>query len=424
MVTMPTGWRVLPRGATRDAGWILAGRGVRAFADGFVSLLLPAYLIALGFGPLAIGAIVTGTLLGSAALTLWVGLAANRYQRRRLLFWACLLMIGTGGGFALSTSFWPLLIVGIVGTLNPSAGDVSLFLPIEHTLLVQTVNARDRTSLFARYSLVGTLLGALGALAAGLPEWIAAATDLDPIDAIKAMFLLYGALGGVAALFYRPLSAAVEQASDTPRSSLGPSRRIVYGLAALFSIDAFGSGFFAQSLLALWLYQAFDLSVATAGAIFFWMSLCTAISYLAAVPLAARIGLLPTMVFTHLPSNLFLILVPFAPSLPIAIGLLMARSLLSQMDVPTRSSYVMAVVTPPERPAAASITSVPRSLATALAPLGAGYLLTLSSFGWPLIVGGMLKIIYDLLLLWGFRHIKPPEEDAATPMKGTAERRI
>jgi predicted MFS family arabinose efflux permease len=214
----------------------------------------------------------------------------------------------------------------------------------------------------------------------------------------------------VAALLYRPLSDAVELQGDAPKSSLGPSRGIVYRLAALFSMDAFGGGFFVQSLLALWLFQAFALSVATTAEILFWTNVCAAVSFIAAVPLARRIGLIRTMVFTHLPSNIFLMLVPFAPNLSVAIALLIARSLLSQMDVPTRSSYVMAVVTPAERPAAASITAVPRSLATAVSPLIAGYMMTLSSFGWPLLIGGLLKAIYDLLLLRGFNSVRPPEE--------------
>jgi MFS family permease len=405
-------WRLLPQGATRDAGWILGGRGVRAFADGFVALLLPAYLTDLGFGPLAIGAIITGTLFGSAGLTLSVGLVANRFARRRLLLWACLLMMATGCGFALSTGFWPILLVGIIGTMNPSQGDVSLFLPIEHTMLVHAVAAKDRTALFARYSIVGSLLGALGSLAAGLPEWVSATTGTAETSAIAAMFLLYGLLGAVAALLYRRLSPAVEPAAEAPQAALGPSRGIVYGLAALFSLDAFGGGFFVQSLLALWLYQTFDLSLAMAGQIFFWMSLCSTVSFLLAVPLARRIGLIPTMVFTHLPANIFLMVVPFVSSLPVVIGLLMVRSLLAQMDVPARSSYVMAVVTPPERPAAASITAAPRSLATAIAPLIAGYLMALSPFGWSLVIGGALKALYDLLLLWGFSKVKPPEEES------------
>jgi MFS family permease len=403
-------WRLLPAGASRDVGWIMAGRGVRAFADGFVALLLPAYLTGLGYTPLAIGAIITGTLLGSAALTLGVGLVANRFARRRLLLCACLLMIATGCGFALATGFWPLLIVGFIGTMNPSQGDVSLFLPIEQTMLVHSVTAKDRTALFARYSIVGTLMGALGSLAAGIPEWISATAGVRETGAISAMFLLYGLIGAVAALLYRPLSDAVEPAPEAPQAALGPSRRIVYGLAAVFSLDSFGSGFVVQSLLALWLYKTFDLSLVTAGQIFFWMSLCATASFLLAVPLARRIGLIPTMVFTHLPANFLMMLVPFVSSLPVAIALLMVRSLLAQMDVPARSSYVMAVVTPAERPAAASITAVPRSLATAVAPLIGGWLMTLSPFGWILVVGGGLKALYDVLLLLGFRKVKPPEE--------------
>ncbi len=399
----------LPPGATADAGWILAGRGARAFADGFVALLLPAYLVGLGFSTISIGAVITGTLLGSAAMTLIVGFVANRLSRRRLLRWACVLMVATGVGFAVSNGFWPILLVAIIGTMNPSAGDVSVFQPIEQTLLVHAVDPRDRTALFARYAVIGTVVGALGSLAAGLPEWLAGPGS-GRRDAIVAMFWLYAVLGGIAALLYRPLSAAVELDDAAPRVSLGPSRGIVYRLAALFSLDAFGGGFLVQSLLALWLFQAFGLGIAAAGQILFWMNLCSAISTLAAAPLARRIGLVPTMVFTHLPAQILLILVAFAPSLPVAIGLLLARSLLSQMDVPARASYVMAVVTPAERPAAASITSMPRSLASALSPLVGAYLLSLSSFGWPLVAGGVLKAIYDLLLLRGFGRVRPPEE--------------
>jgi MFS family permease len=387
----------------------VAGRGVRAFADGFVALLLPAYLVQLGFSSFEIGAIVTGTLLGSAALTLALGLVAHRFSRRRLVFAACALMVATGCGFAVSTTFWPILIVAVVGTMNPSAGDVSVFLPLEQALLPHTIGSKGRTSLFALYNLVGTLLGAFGSLAAVIPDHLAPLLGSGP-EGIRFMFWIYAAVGVVAALLYRPLSDAVELEGEPPQSSLGPSRGIVYRLAALFSMDALGGGFFVQSLLALWLFQAFALSVATTAEILFWTNVCAAVSFIAAVPLARRIGLIRTMVFTHLPSNIFLMLVPFAPSLPVAIALLIARSLLSQMDVPTRSSYVMAVVTPAERPAAASITAVPRSLATAVSPLIAGYMLTLSSFGWPLLVGGLLKAIYDLLLLRGFSSVRPPEE--------------
>jgi MFS family permease len=320
---------------------------------------------------------------------------------------ACLLMALTGVGFGLSREYWPLLIVAFVGTMNPSAGDVSVFLPLEHTVLAETVERR-RTALYARYSLFGTLMGAVGTLAASIPDLVTR-FGIGRIAAMQSMFWVYGGLGLVALLLYRPLSAAVEapSAAEVPRSPLGASKSIVYGLAALFSLDAFGGGFFVQSLLALWLFQAFHLSVATASAILFWSSVCSAISFLVAVPLAERIGLINTMVFTHLPSNIFLILVPFAPNLATAIGLLLVRNALSQMDVPIRTSYVMSVVTPEERPAAASVTAVPRSLATAVSPTLAGYLLSLSTFGWPLVIGGALKAIYDVLLLITFGRVRP-----------------
>jgi MFS family permease len=403
-------WRPLPRNLPRDALWILAARGTRSFADGFIALLLPIYLLERGFSTVEIGSIITSTLIGSALLTLWIGMIAHRHSRRRMLLAACVLMAATGAGFVFAQGYWPLLIVAFVGTMNPTSGDVSLFLPLEHTALSQTVGPRQRTGLFARYSLIGTLAGAVGALAASVPDLAASAIGLTRLDAMQLMFALYGALGLIALALYRPLSPAVEAATTAPQAPLGPSKRIVYGLMALFCIDAFGGGFFVQSLLVLWLYQSFGISVATAAAILFWTNLCSAVSYLVAVPLSQRFGLINTMVFTHLPSNICLILVPFAPNLATAIGLLLIRSTLSQMDVPIRTSYVMAVVTPAERPAAASITAVPRSLATAVSPLLAGYLLSLTPFGWPLLIGGVLKAGYDVLLLVKFQKIRPPEE--------------
>jgi MFS family permease len=415
-VTGDEWWRPLPRGFSADALRVLAGRSVRAFADGFVSLLLPIYLLRLGFSALAIGAIITSTLLGSALLTLALGLIAHRYSRRWMLRAACLLMAATGAGFALTHQYWLILVIAFVGTMNPSAGDVSVFLPLEHTVLAETVEPQRRTALFARYSLVGTLMAAMGTLAASIPDLVAAHFGISRVAAVQSTFWVYGALGLVALLLYRPLSTAVEapSAAAASRPALGKSKHVIHSLAALFSIDAFGGGFFVQSLLALWLFQAFHLSVATASSILFWSSVCSALSFLVAVPISERIGLINTMVFTHLPSNIFLILVPFAPNLATAIGLLLARNALSQMDVPTRTSYVMAVVTPEERPAAASVTAVPRSLASAVSPLLAGYLLTLSTFGWPLLIGGALKAVYDVLLLIKFRGVRTTEERRAT----------
>ena len=392
---------------------LLWARGLRAFADGYVSLLLPVYLLSLGLTPFQVGVIATCTLLGSGILTLWVGLHGYGFKRRALLLGAAALMALTGLGFATVTSFWPLLLIAFVGTLNPSSGDVRVFLPLEHSILARVVEDRERTATFARYSLVGALLGAVGALAAGLPELLAAALNASVGSAYQAMFLLYAVLGVVSGLIYRKLPAVTGPQSEAPAAPLRHSKRTVYKLAALFSLDAFGGGFIVQSLLALWLFQKYDLSTAVAGTIFFWTSVFSAFSYLAATRIAGRIGLVNTMVFTHLPANVLLLLVPFAPSLGVAIALLLVRSALSQMDVPTRSSYVMAVVVPSERAAAASVTSVPRSLASAVSPLIAGYLLGLSTFGWPLVIAGSVKIVYDLLLLANFRSVPPPEEAGA-----------
>ena len=393
-----------------DALRVLTARGLRAFADGFVALLLPIYLLDRGFSSLAVGTIVASTLIGTALLTLWIGWVAHRHSRRRLLLAAAVLMAATGLGFAFVRDFWPLLVIAFVGTMNPTSGDASVFLPLEQTVLTEIVEPKKRTALFAHYSVVGSLAGALGILAASLPDFMARWTGIGRGAGIQYMFALYALTGAVTFLLYRPLSSAVEAVQDTPKAPLHESKRLVYGLAALFGVDSFGTGFLVQSLLALWLYQSFHISITVAAAILFWTSVCSAISYLVAVPMAERIGLINTMVFTHLPSNVLLMLVPFAPNLATGIGLLLARSALSQMDVPTRSSYVMAVVRPEERPAAASITAVPKTFAWAAGSMISGYLLTLSAFGWPLLIGGAVKAVYDLTLLLKFQKVKPPEE--------------
>ena len=401
--------QLLPPTATADSRLLLAARGLRAASDGFVSIILPAYLLLLGFDALRVGLLATATLLGSALLTLAVGFTGVRRHTRALLIAASLLMVLTGLGFAAFVDFWPLLVIAFVGTLNPSSGDVSVFLPLEHALLAGGVAGHDRTALFARYSLVGALLGAAGTLLAALPE-LAASWGVARLAAFKAMFVLYALGGLIAALIYRQLGRAEVIDGGPPPSALGPSRWVVYQLAALFSLDAFAGGLVVQSLLALWLFQTFGLSLAVTAQLFFWSGLLTAVSYLAAAPLARRIGLINTMVFTHLPANLCLVAVPFATELWQAIALLLLRSLLSQMDVPTRTSYVMAVVTPAERQAAASLTAMPRSLASALGPSLAGWMLGAATFAWPLLLAGALKIAYDLALLARFRHIRPPEE--------------
>ena len=385
---------------------VFVARALRDFGDGFVAILLPVYLTSLGLSAFHVGVIATSALLGSALLTLGAGFLAARYDVRGLLLACSALMIASGLAYAAANDYAVLLIVAFVGTINPSGGSTSVFVPLEHTVLSGSVEAARRTWAFARYSLVGALAGALGSLAAATPDWLAP-VGIGTIGAIKIMFGLYaflGVLGGVA--YYGLPRVALTRAS----APLGPSRGIVYKLAALFSIDAFAGGFVVQSLLALWLFQRFDLSLATAGAFFFWSGVLSAFSFPVAAWLGGRIELVNTMVFTHIPSSLCLIAAAYAPSLEWALGLLLVRAALSQMDVPTRSSYVMAVVTEAERPAAASVTAVPRSLASAMSPALAGALFAAGLQAWPLLLCGGLKIAYDLLLLAAFRSIKPPEE--------------
>ena len=389
---------------------LLAAKGLRAFGDGYVSLLLPLYLLELGYSPLEVGIVATATLLGSGLLALAVGLHAYRFHFRTLLLAATALMGATGIGFTFITDFWPLLVIAFVGTLNPSSGDVSVFLPLEHAMLARVVGDRDRTAVFARYSLVGSLLAAVGSLAAGLPDLLSREWGITARAAMQAMFLLYAATAVATAAVYRGLPAEPSAGARKPPAPLTESKARVYTLAALFSVDAFAGGLIVQSMVALWLYQRHGLSPAAAGTIFFWTGLLSAASFLIAVRIAERIGLVNTMVFTHIPSSICLVLVPFADSLAVVIALLMVRALLSQMDVPTRSSYVMAIVRPEERPAAASITSVPRSLASAASPFIAGWMLGVSPFGWSLVAAGAIKIAYDLALLAMFSKVKPPEE--------------
>ena len=289
-------------------------------------------------------------------------------------------------------------MVAFVGTLNPGAGDVSVFLPLEHARLAGVgTTSHERTTVFARYSLAGALAAAIGALAAGLPDWLAAHTGLARIDALRGMFVLYAAIGLAIWAMYRRLPAAPAGSAEAARAApLGPSRGIVVKLAALFSVDAFAGGLVLNSLVSLWLMQRFGLSLAAAGVFFFGAGLLAAVSQLAAPVLARRIGLVNTMVFTHLPANVCLVAAALAPSLPLALALLLVRALLSQMDVPTRTAYVMSVVTPPERSAAASFTAVPRSLAATASPALAGALFAAGWLATPLVLCGVLKIGYDL----------------------------
>ena len=380
---------------------------MRGLVDGLASVLLPVHLAALGHGPFEIGALVTATLLGSAALTLAVGLFGGRLRARAVLFAACGLMAFTGLGFGLLDAFAPLLVVAFVGTLNPSGGDVSVFLPTEQALLAEASAPEDRTALFARYNLAGGFAAALGALASGLPGRAAEALGADPLAMQRLAFAAYALAAALLLWLYRPLRERVPEPPPAPRAPLARSRRTVLALAALFSLDSFGGGFVVQSLLAVWLFARFGFSVEAVGAVFFAANALAALSQLASPALAARIGLVRTMVFTHVPANAFLVLAAFMPTAASAVACLLLRMAFSQMDVPARQSLVMALVPAEERAAAASVTNVPRSLATALAPGLAGALLAASSFGWPLVVGGGLKLVYDAALFAAFRARDP-----------------
>jgi len=395
--------------AMSNARLLMTAKAFRAFGDGFTGLLLPVYLISLGLSAFRVGVVATAAMLGSAALTLAVGLAGHRVSARGLLLASCGLMLATGIAFSQVHAFWPLLVVAFVGTLNPSSGDVSVFVPLEQAMLAHAGPDAERTTRFAAYNVVGAVAAAVGALSVGLVEPLARMLARPRSEIIEGAFALYGLLGIAAFLIYRRLPEDTAEAAEL-RTGLGPSKARVYQLAALFSLDSFGGGFLVQSLLALWLFHRFGLSLATAGAFFFWTGLLTAGSQFAAGRLARRIGLINTMVFTHIPANLCVVAAAFAPNVYVALGLLTVRSALSSMDVPARVSYVMAVVTPAERAAAAGVTNVPRSLAAALSPALAGALFSAAMFPWPLLIGGSLKIAYDLLLLRQFQAVKPPEE--------------
>jgi MFS family permease len=388
---------------------LFAARALRDMGDGFVAVLLPVYLLALGFAPLQVGVIATASLLGSALLTIGVGILGARYDHRQLLLAAASLMVATGVAFAVVHDYALLLVIAFAGTINPSAGSVSVFVPLEHAVLTREVTDAARTKMFARYSLVGALAAAVGALASATPDLLAPA-GLNQLTGIKAMFVLYALLGLFGGILYARIPERRPTSDAGTASALGPSRNIVFKLAALFSLDAFAGGFVVQSLLALWLFEKFDLSLSEAGFFFFWSGVLSAFSFPVAAWLSRHIGLVNTMVFTHIPSSIALMLAALAPTLHMALALLLIRAALSQMDVPTRSSYVMAVVTEAERAAAASFTSVPRSLAAAASPALAGALFAASFRAWPLLICGTLKIAYDLLLLIQFRHLKPPEE--------------
>ncbi|MDP2935846.1 MAG: MFS transporter [Dehalococcoidia bacterium] len=392
-------------------GWLLfATNGVRNFAYGFISVILGLYLASQGLQAEAIGAVFTAALAGGAAITIALTAVADRIGRRRVLMAGAALMAVAGVVFSSTSNLVLLIISAILGTISPSGKEVGPFLSVEQAILTQAVSSEQRTNAFALYNIIGSLAGAFGALAVGLPGLF----RLSPLLGYRALLMAYAAAAVLLLVLFARLSPEAEALASTSgaRRSLGlhRSRGAVTKLASLFAIDAFAGGFIVQGLVSYWFYLRFGVDAATLGAIFFGTNLLSAFSFMAAAPIAKRIGLLNTMVFTHLPSNVLLLLVPLMPGLWPAVAMLLARHLLSQLDVPTRQSYTMAVVEPDERSAAAGITSVARNGAAAIAPAFAGATLAVPALGLPFIIAGTVKIIYDLTVLTAFRKVKPPEE--------------
>ncbi len=364
-----------------------------------------------GFAPWQVGAVLTSTLLGSAALTALFAATADRYGRRRMLQLSAVFMASSGAAFAFTTWYPVLILASLTGTVGATSGEVGPFLSLEQAMLPQTAPAERRTRLFSVYNTVGALAGSLGALAAGTPVLLQQILGIDSRTSFKVMFLTYAALAGVTLWLFARLSSRVEAGASSPSGyGLRRSRGTVLRLAALFSLDSFGGGFVVQSLIAYYFNLRWGVGPEILGPIFLGVGLLQAASFMVAARVAERIGLINTMVFTHLPSNVLLAAIPLAPSLPWAIGLILARHALSQMDVPTRQSYVVAVVDPEERTAAAGVTNIARNLAQATTPVIAGVAMQLVGLGVPFFLGGGLKIIYDLLLFRMFRDVRPPEE--------------
>lgn len=402
------------RALTPDGRLLFATRMVRLFAYGFLSVVLALYLAQLGLNENQIGILLTWTLVGDTVVSLWITNVADRLGRRRMLMLGAGLMVFAGTAFALTGNFLLLTLAAIVGTLSPSGNEVGAFLSIEQAALSHIVPDRQRTQTFAWYQLAGSFLTALGALSGGGLAGAIQRAGGSPLESYRAVVVGYALLGLVLGVLFSRISDSIEagQAGSLPHTNFGlhRSRNVVFKLSALFALDAFAGGLVVQSLVAYWFHRRWGVEPALLGSIFFGANIFAGLSALAAARIAARFGLINTMVWTHIPSNVLLMLVPLMPNLPLAIAVLLARFSISQMDVPTRQSYTMAVVAPDERSAAAGVTSIVRTLGSAAAPLVTGALLGASLLSAPFFAAGGLKIIYDLSLYQSFRSLKPPEE--------------
>lgn len=404
------------RALTPDGRWLFVTRFTRMFGYGLLSVVLVLYLAQIGLAETSIGLLFTFTLIGDTAISLWLTTRADRLGRRRTLQLGALLMIFAAGLFALTQDFAVLLIAATIGVISPSGHEVGPFLSIEQAALSHIVPGDRRTGIFAWYNLAGSFAAAFGALCGGGLAQVLQNNGWSPLASYRANVIGYGAIGLLLAVLFTRLSPMIEVDAHavSPRADwlgLHRSRRVVLRLSALFSLDAFAGGFIVQSFVAYWFYVRFSAEPALLGAIFFGANLLAGISALSAARLAKRIGLINTMVLTHLPSNVLLMLVPLMPTLPLAIALLLVRYSISQMDVPTRQSYTMAVVAADERSAAAGVTGVARTTGAALSPSIAGALLNQAALlSAPFLIAGGLKIIYDMLLYHSFKSTEPPEE--------------
>ena len=406
---------------TSDAWLLFATRFTRLFAYGSLSVVLVFYLVGLGLAESQIGLLLTLTLVGDVFVSLYLTTRADRLGRRRTLIVGAALMAGAGMAFAATGNFWLLVLAGTIGVISPSGHEVGPFLSIEQAALSHVVTDRTRTGIFAWYTLAGSMATALGALTGGTATRALQQTAMAPVRSYRVIVILYATLGIILAALFSRLSRAAEattlgekrafRATFAGLSGLDRSRDVVVKLSTLFALDSFAGGFVVQSFAAYWFYLRFGVNPGTLGAIFFWANILAGISALLAVRLASRFGLIRTMVATHLPSNVLLILVPLMPNLLLTILVLLVRFSISQMDVPTRQSYVMAVVAPEERSAAAGITGVARTLGAAISPAFVGFMLVRPSLiNLPFFLAGTLKIAYDLLLFKEFAAIRPPEE--------------
>jgi len=399
---------------TRD-GWLLfLTRSTRLFAYGALSVVLVFYLTSLGLSTSQTGLLLTLTLVGDTVVSLYLTTRADRIGRRRMLIIGAMLMAAAGLAFASTRNFVFLVVAGTIGVISPSGNEVGPFLSIEQAALAHVVPSQTRTSVFAWYTLAGSFATAAGALTGGALSHVLQQRAVPAVESYRVVVLLYALLGVVLALLFTRVSPAAEVSESGAGSfGIGRSRDVVLKLSGLFALDSFGGGFVVQSFAAYWFYLRFGVNPATLGAIFFWANVLAGISALLASRLAARVGLVRTMVFTHLPSNILLILVPLMPSLPLATLVLLARFSISQMDVPTRQSYTMAVVGPEERSAAGGITGVARTIGAALAPVFAGFLYARPALmSVPFFIAGGLKVAYDLLLYRSFVSVRPPDDAA------------